>query len=264
LITETSDVAATTDAPTETILGIRFFDGSAREAVEELIRRGGYVVVPAAPALVNIRHDEDYRRALLEADMAIADSGFMVLLWRAIRRRRVNRVSGLRYLQLLLEQQSLRESDAMFVVLPTEPAKARATAWLQSRGFQVRRENLYVAPIYGRDATDQRLRDIVEAARPKHIIVALGGGTQERLGHYLRDHLSYRPAIHCVGAALGFLTGDQRRIPDWADRLYLGWFLRLTNQPRLYLHRYWAAHELPWMIWKYGSELPPLVAPRRR
>ncbi|HEV2095383.1 MAG TPA: hypothetical protein VGQ82_02665, partial [Chthoniobacterales bacterium] len=54
------------------ILGVRFFDGSAEEAVERLCSTGGYVVVPAAPALVRIESDEDYRRALVQADLAIA------------------------------------------------------------------------------------------------------------------------------------------------------------------------------------------------
>ena len=37
------------------------------------------------------------------------------------------------------------------------------------------------------------------------------------------------PAIHCIGAALGFLTGDQVRIPHWADQWILGWLFRGFN-----------------------------------
>ena len=51
-------------------------------------------------------------------------------------------------------------------------------------------------------------------------MIAIGGGIQDKLGQYLLEHLDYRPAIHCIGAALGFLTGDQVRIPDWADKYY--------------------------------------------
>ena len=67
---------------TEIILGIHFFNGTVEEAVEEMSRDGGLLVVPAAPALVKLQSDEAYRHALTSADMAIADSGAMVLLWR--------------------------------------------------------------------------------------------------------------------------------------------------------------------------------------
>jgi hypothetical protein len=70
--------------------------------------------------------------------------------------------------------------------------------------------------------------------------------------------LSYPPPIHCTGAALSFITGDQIAIPDWADRFFLGWFLRLMTQPRRFIPRLIRGFELPWLIWKYGENLPPL------
>jgi len=92
------------------------------------------------------------------------------------------------------------------------------------------------------------------------VIIAIGSGAQEKLGHYLRENLSYRPAIHCIGAALGFVTGEQIPIPDWADRLFLGWFFRLIAQPGVFIPRLSHAFELPRLIWKYGEKLPPLKA----
>ncbi len=65
--------------PQHQILGIQFFGGTSREAVEEITRRGGLLVAPAAPSMIALCRDADYRRALLGAEMAIADSGFMVL-----------------------------------------------------------------------------------------------------------------------------------------------------------------------------------------
>jgi UDP-N-acetyl-D-mannosaminuronic acid transferase (WecB/TagA/CpsF family) len=108
---------------------------------------------------------------------------------------------------------------------------------------------------------DRHLLALVEQAHPAHMIIAIGSGPQEKLGYYLRENLSYRPAIHCIGAALGFITGDQIMIPDWADRLFLGWFLRLMAQPRIFIPRLARALELPWLIWKYGENLPPMREP---
>ena len=76
--------------------------------------------------------------------------------------------------------------------------------------------------------------------------------------YFMRENLSHRPAIHCIGAALGFITGDQISIPDWADRSYLGWFFRLLAQPRVFIPRLSRAFQLPWLILKYGEKLPPM------
>ncbi|HEY4283867.1 MAG TPA: WecB/TagA/CpsF family glycosyltransferase, partial [Chthoniobacterales bacterium] len=78
------------------------------------------------------------------------------------------------------------------------------------------------------------------------------------LGIHLRNNLPYRPAIHCIGAALGFLTGDQVSIPPWADRLYLGWVFRLFAQPRIFIPRLTRSAVLPWLIARNGTELPAL------
>ncbi len=243
---------------TQQILGLRFFDGSAREAVHAMIKTGGYLVAPAAPALVNLCYDAGYRRALLEADATLADSGLMVLLWKLFQGRDINRISGLAYLQQLLQCSDLREAGALFLVLPNESSRQKSAAWLEANGFQVPKENFYFAPRYKAEIGDQPLLSLMGRRKPRHVIIGLGGGNQERLGLYLRNQLPYRPAIHCVGAALGFITGDQHPIPDWADRLYLGWLLRLLRAPRLYLRRFWVAHELPGLIARYGRRLPPL------
>jgi N-acetylglucosaminyldiphosphoundecaprenol N-acetyl-beta-D-mannosaminyltransferase len=244
--------------PFRQILGVKFFNGSVDEAVDVMCRRGGLLVVPAGPALVNIQYDEGYRRALLEADLAIADSGFMVLLWKILRRETVARISGLSYLKRLLDESRLRNTDLLFVV-PTESAREKAVSYMRFKGLCLGTDNFYVAPRYVGQVEDARLAGIVNARRPAHIIMALGGGVQEKLGHYLRDNLSYRPAIYCTGAALGFLTGDQKPIPDWADRLYGGWLLRLGRNPQLYLRRFWVAHELPGLIFRHRENVPPLV-----
>jgi len=242
----------------EQILGVSFINASASEAVDYITQRGGYTVVPAAPALANIQRDEEYRRALTEADLAIADSGFTVLLWRILRGRKVVRISGLQYLQILLRREALRKSGRTFLVLPTETAREKALHWLSTEEFQIGLADTYVAPIYGNNVRDDQLLSALDARRPDHIIVGLGGGTQEKLGRYLRNHLGYRPAIHCIGAALGFLTGDQKPIPPWADRVYLGWLLRLAREPRRYARRFSRAFELPGLILHYGQKLPPL------
>jgi len=242
------------------ILGIRFFVGSAEEAIEQVSGNGGLVVVPAAPALKNLTHDKRYRDALLGADFAIADSAMMVLLWNVMQRDRVPKLSGLKYLRALIDQPQFRQAEASFWVMPTPSSARRNVAWLRGSGITVAEEDTYLAPMYGSVIEDKELLRRLEERRPRHIVLGVGGGTQERLGLYLKENLSYRPAIHCIGAAIAFLSGDQVRIPVWADEWGLGWLLRSLSNPKRFAPRYWEARHLAPLMLRYRDQLPALGA----
>ncbi len=239
------------------ILGIDFFGGSPQEAIAR-IRRGGLLVVPAAPALKDLETNPDYRESLLNADLAITDSAYMVVIWNLIARDRVKRLSGLEYLRELLLEQEVRAPGNTLYLMASPKSAVLNLAWLATRGIHVPEDCVYMAPMYGREIDDPELIAKLNRLRPQHVIVTIGGGTQERLGLYLKRNLDYLPAIHCIGAAIAFLSGDQVHIPVFADRFYLGWLYRCISDPRRYVPRYWGARRLFGLMLKYRSELPPL------
>jgi len=240
------------------ILGIRFFNGNVDEALASMERQGGFLIAPSGTCFARLREDDVYRRAVIAADLAIADSGLMVLLWRLLRREKIGLISGLKYLEHLLRKLKGARTGEIFWVLPSERARQKLFQWSRREAFSIASKNCYVAPRYGMEIEDRILLSLLEQNRPSHVIIAIGSGAQEKLGYYLRENLSYRPAIHCTGAALGFVTGDQIAIPDWADRLFLGWFFRLFGQLGVFIPRLSNAFELPWLIWKFGEKLQPL------
>jgi N-acetylglucosaminyldiphosphoundecaprenol N-acetyl-beta-D-mannosaminyltransferase len=237
------------------ILGIRFFVGDADEAVARM-SSGGLLVVPAAPALKNLADDPAYREALQGADLVITDSAFMVMIWNRLKRDSIRRVSGLKYLSFLLKQPDFYQPGGSFWIMASETSARKNSAWLRRRGIELAPSDCYVAPLYGKPLSDPTLLRLINERRPRHIVVTLGGGTQERLGLYLRGELDCKPSIHCVGAAIAFLSGDQVLIPDWADRMYLGWLFRCLSDPRRYMPRYWDARKLLSLMIRYGSSLP--------
>jgi UDP-N-acetyl-D-mannosaminuronic acid transferase (WecB/TagA/CpsF family) len=260
---------------TRRVLGIDFFNGTATEAVTHGCKHGGLVVAPGAPSLVALQYDGDYRRAIADADLAIADSGWMVLFWKLLRGEQLTRISGLAFFKALLASTDARNPGYLFWVLASENAKTRTLKFASNANYPVTADDCYIAPNYvdrsrysvihegtssgsSHYLTDPDLLAIIERRKPKHIIIAIGGGTQDKLGSYLKRHLTYAPGIYCIGAAPGFVTGDQVAIPPWADRFFLGWLFRLIAQPRTFVPRLWTARSLPFLILRYGREMPPL------
>lgn len=243
----------------QTILGIRFLQAPAADAIARL-RDGGLMIVPSAPVLATLPHDHDYRAAALACDFALVDSAFMTLLWYVAKRERLLRVSGLEFLRRFLHEPSVREPGALFLVDPSELDSRANRAWLRDRGIMVSDEHCYLAPNYSKGRiVDQALLGAIEARRPRFVIINVGGGVQEPLGLYLKQNLSYSPGIICTGAAIAFLTGRQARIPDWADRSGLGWLLRCVRDPRRFVKRYVKALALAPLIFAHGTEMPPLT-----
>jgi N-acetylglucosaminyldiphosphoundecaprenol N-acetyl-beta-D-mannosaminyltransferase len=240
------------------ILGVRFFGGSVEEAVQ-IGLRGSLVVVPAAPALVELQTNEYYRDALLNSDLAITDSGLMVLMWRILSGKKLSRVSGLRYLKLLFEMKALLPRESVLWIMPGAAARDQNLAWLRSQGYDFTEGDCYVAPHYsGGNIVDETLVQMANKRKPKNIVVCLGGGTQERLGLMLKRECNFKPSIHCIGAAIGFLTGNQVHIPAWADRFFLGWLFRCLSEPGKFVPRYLKACQLVPMMIRYRENLPPI------
>ena len=238
------------------ILGIDFIDGTVNEVVN-LLKQGGLMVVPAAPALINIKKDPEYYDALLSADVVIPDSGYMVLLWNALHRKKIKRISGLEFLVNFFKDADVRASSDLLLVDPRPVEAKHNLNYLRNSGFKVTDDISYLAPMYNKNhVEDSALLHLIEAKKPKYVVINLGGGTQEKLGAYLKKNLSYKPAIICTGAAIAFLTGQQASIPGWGDRLFLGWLFRCIQNPKLYVPRYFKAFQLATYMFRYGHQQP--------
>src|SRR5437764_8247420 len=131
---------------TEQVLGIRFFDGEAADAVNVMCDHGGFLIAPSGTCFARLRRDAQYREAVAAADLAIPDSGAMVLLWQFIGRRKLTRISGWNYLRHLSSYFFARQSIATLWVVPNESARAKTVDWLKRNNFHVQPNAIYIAP----------------------------------------------------------------------------------------------------------------------
>src|SRR5438477_13018262 len=139
--------------PTNRMLGVNFFIGTPAEAVAQISKQGGLVVAPAAPSFVALQDDPDYRRAIADADLAIADSGWAILVWRLLRREKLTRISGLVLFKALLDTGDARIPGNLFWILPSDKAKTKTLEFARASGYPITADDCYVAPQYQRSAS---------------------------------------------------------------------------------------------------------------
>lgn len=239
------------------ILGLDFFQGSVTEAIHAAAT-GGLVVAPSGPGLATLPDDTTYRAALAAADICLLDSGLLAGLWESKHGRKLDRISGYNFLVEFLKLPDLTQPGASLWVAPNPAAAIHTREWLaRERNLVVPPEAWHVAPQYeAADVKDEVLLKLARERRPRFIFIGVGGGPQEKLGAWLKPRLGYRPTILCTGAAIAFLTGEQARIPAWADRARLGWLLRCLHDPRRFIPRYWQARKLVSVYRRWGDQLP--------
>ncbi len=238
------------------ILGIDFFNGSAQQAVKKISEKGGYLVAPSGPGLATLPRDARYAEALAKSDIAIADSRYMALLWLLFQRQKVRRISGLTFLKAFFRMPDLKAPGTLFSVDPSAKEAVANRRFLASIGIPLDPEFSYVAPIYNGPVEDTALLEKLDQLRPRYVLLNIAGGIQEKLAQYLVEHLAYRPAIICTGAAIAFLSGEQASIPAWADHVGLGWLWRCLDEPRKFVPRFLSAFPLFMLVLRYRSRMP--------
>ena len=239
------------------ILGLDFFQGTVGDAVEA-VRTGGLLVAPSGPGLADLPNDPVYQAAVTAADVRLLDSGLLALLWELRHLQMLTRISGYIFLAQFIRLPELSDPASSLWVAPTPAAAQRTQAWLnQVFGYAPPPEAWHIAPQYATDiVVDPVLLALAKQRQPRFIFIGVGSGPQEKLGAWLKARLEYRPTILCTGAAIAFLTGEQARIPNWADRSRLGWLARCLHDPRRFVPRYWRARRLVSLYWHWGDQAP--------
>jgi N-acetylglucosaminyldiphosphoundecaprenol N-acetyl-beta-D-mannosaminyltransferase len=233
------------------VFGIKFYFGDFN-LIYKKIMQGGLLVAPSGPGLATIANDSRYFSSLLGSDIAIFDSGFLCILINLLTKYKVEKLSGYKFLALLLS----RFKDDKVSLLTIEPSLEQAKInkkYLLSMGIKSLEQ--YIAPIYKDGLEDTKLVTKIRDIKPKIILLNIGGGVQEPLGFYLKSRLEYKPAIICTGAAISFFTKQQAPISHQIDNFYLGWFLRCLHNPVIFLPRYIKAIKLLFVFIRHRNEI---------
>lgn len=171
-----------------------------------------------------------FREALNGADVLYADGAAVVLLARLAGARRIERAPTTDIGAPVLREVSRRLGRPARVALVGGPpglARRAGEVLVESTGVDV------VATHSGYFTDDAVVLDLLRHSRPDVVVLGLGMPKEAVWVHQHSDALPRAVVLTC-GGWFGFLTGAERRAPQWLQTAGLEWTYRLSQQfPRL-------------------------------
>lgn len=210
-------------------------DGFAQVAARFSPRRFGYVVTPNVDHLIRLHDSEQFRRLYRAAAYVLLDSRLLARLLRLFRRQVIPVCTGSDLTRVLFER-VIRPGDRIVLV---GASRQQADSLRQRYGLDALAHH---NPPMGfiRDPQEvERCLQFVEARSPfRFCLLAVGSPQQEVLAHALQQRGRARGLALCVGASIDFLTGAERRAPEWMQQAGLEWAYRMAQNPRRLAQRY--------------------------
>jgi len=227
------------------LFGVNFIDENFN-IIKKLLKRGGLLVLPSGPGLSDIKKNVKYHKALKNADIALFDSGYLCLLLK-LKNIHVKKFSGFLFFKKLIHSLTKEPSKKILLIDPNKNESKINYEFLKSK--KILKVYNYISPWYNtKNIKDSKLLIKIKKIKPNYIIINLGGGTQERLGSYIKNNINFKSAIICSGAAISFFTKQQAPINIFFDKIYLGWLIRIIYKPSIFLPRYLSAFKLIFLI----------------
>lgn len=210
------------------------------EVAARLARRDGFALATInLDHLVKLRDSEAFRKAYARHDFVVADGNPIVWLSK-VARQPVKLVPGSDLLVPLAQLAALQGVEVAIVgSMPEAVDGAVAHLRRMVPGLKLAAR---ISPAMGFDPSGpeaDRILDQIADSGARMCFVALGAPRQEELAARAAQLL---PEIGFVsiGAGIDFLSGHQRRAPEWMRRIAMEWAYRLVSNPKRLFRRYLA------------------------
>jgi exopolysaccharide biosynthesis WecB/TagA/CpsF family protein len=214
-------------------------DYNLEEALEVVATFGsdhyGYVVTPNVDHVIRHYQDHQFRTLYAQAAYVLLDSRFLAHTVGLVKRQVLRVCLGSDLTTAVLNSVITPFDVAVLVGGTAEQAQ-----FLRHR-FGLRAFHHIDPPMnFIRDpsAVEACLRQIEAVGPFRFCFLAIGSPQQEIIAQKLKDRGIARGLALCVGAAVNYLTGIERRAPLWMQHAGFEWLYRLLQNPRRLAKRY--------------------------
>ena len=232
------------------LLGVGFTQGSEKRILEEVMEKvenstvSFYIVTPNPEMIVAAQSDVEFRKALNNAEVALADGVGVTVGAALLGKQGISRITGVDFMESLCKQAAEkgvsigflgggdgvaeRTSECLKKKYPGLKVVFVASEWSES-GF-----------VNAQAVKDERVKSkedgIISHKSPNRkqtidlLFVAFGFPKQE---FWMAKHIGKLPVkmMMGVGGAFDYLSGDVSRAPKYMRDLGLEWLFRLVSQP---------------------------------
>ena len=190
--------------------------------------------------MAQLRRDNDFKAAYADADLILADG--MPLVWLSrigpSGQRLTERVTGSDLFWELAEA-SHETGLRLFFLGGADGAADGAAEAVRKRFPNVVIVGTYCPPrsVFETENEQAKIHQMVQAAKPDVLMVALGAPKQEK---WIMQNKALLQVPVCVGVGGSFemASGKIKRAPVWMQKSGLEWSFRLTQEPTRLWRRY--------------------------
>lgn len=197
--------------------------------------RFGYAVTPNIDHLIRYYDDANFRSAYADASFVLLDSRFLANILRVTRGIKLGVCTGSDLTQGLFAG-PIRSEDLVVVIGSMQNQVQQLAAAYDLK--DIRHFDPPMGFIHDPAAVEQCLQFIEQNSPFRFCLLAVGAPQQEYLAQQLKLRGKARGLVLCVGAAINFLTGLERRAPMWMRNAGFEWAYRLIQDPVRLAYRY--------------------------
>lgn len=197
--------------------------------------RYAYVVTPNVDHLIRYQDDPSFRARYADADYVLLDSRFLSHIFRVSTGRKLGVCTGSDLTAQLFDK--VIAPDDRIVLIGGTDEQARKLA----ERYKLKELKHYNPPMgFAKDPSQvEACVKFVEANSPfRFCFLAVGAPQQELLAQSLKVRGLAKGMALCIGAAVNFLTGGERRAPLWMQSIGFEWLYRLLHDPKRMAKRY--------------------------
>jgi N-acetylglucosaminyldiphosphoundecaprenol N-acetyl-beta-D-mannosaminyltransferase len=194
-----------------------------------------YVVTPNVDHLIRFCDDPSFRALYATAGFILNDSRFLSWVVGVSKGIRLRVCTGSDLTERLFSK--IVKANDRVLLIGSNLAQAKA---LEHRyGLSsLRHFEPPMGFIHDADAVEACLR-FIEAQSPfRFCFLAVGCPQQEIIASQLQQRGVARGLTFCIGASINFLTGTERRAPQWMQKAGIEWAFRLIHDPGRLAKRY--------------------------
>jgi exopolysaccharide biosynthesis WecB/TagA/CpsF family protein len=197
--------------------------------------RFGYIVTPNVDHIIRHYQDSHFRALYAQAAYVLLDSRFLAHTVGLVKRQVLRVCLGSDLTTATLDS-VIKPLDVAILVGGT-PEQVQI---LKGKYGLTRLHHIDPPMNFIHDplAVEACLREIESASPFRFCFLAIGSPQQEIIAQKLKERGIARGLALCVGAAINFLTGIERRAPLWMQQAGLEWLYRLSRNPRRLWKRY--------------------------